>query len=98
MKSVYRPADLEMLKIMGEIRDEMKAMRELMESHLGLQDEPDAPDNYDMSVEGVKSLLLKVCKQGSKFYPSELAVEHGLDYDTVLEAVASLKKEGRVEC
>lgn len=79
--------------VMG-LQDEMKTIRELLESHLDVQDEP---DNYDMSVEDIKKLIAKECKPGQQYYPGDLAFEHGLNYDAVLEAVASLKEEGRVQ-
>ena len=77
-----------------ELWDKMDTTRELLESRLDVQDEP---DNYDMSVEDIKKLIARECKPGQQYYPSDLAFEHGLNYDTVLDAVASLEEEGRVQ-
>ena len=76
------------------LQDEIKTMRELLESRLDVQDEP---DNYDMSVEDIKKLIVKECTLGQQYYPGDLAFEYGLNYNAVLEAVASLKEEGRVQ-
>lgn len=77
-------------KLLESQRDTIK----LLESHLDIQD---VPDNYDMSVEDIKKLLAKECKSGQQYYPSDIALDHGLDYDKVLEAVASLKEEGLIQ-
>ena len=76
------------------LQDEVKTVRELLESRLDKQDEP---DSYDMPVEDIKKLITKECKPGQQYYPGDLAFKHGLNYDTVLEAVASLKEEGHVQ-
>lgn len=91
---VDNKADPRILEALDVLQGEVRVMRELLESHLNIQDEP---DNYDMSVEDIKKLIAKECKLGQQYYPGDLAFEHGLNYDTVLEAVASLKEEGRAQ-
>ena len=72
----------------------MNGIEEVLESHLDVQD---GPDNSDMSVEDIKTLITKECKAGQQYYPGDIAYEHGLDYDRVLEAVTSLKEDGVIQ-
>lgn len=55
------------------------------------------PDNFDMPVDKVKELILKECNLGKKYYPGEIAVDYGINYDTVLKAVDILRSEGHIE-
>lgn len=55
------------------------------------------PDNYDMTAEQVRDLILENYKLGVPFYPSDVADDHGLDYDTVVQAMDMLRKEGRLK-
>ena len=91
---VYPMTNPDVLRTMRELRDEVKTIRQLIESQLTVQDEP---SNADMSVEDVKNLIVKECKRGEEYYPGAFALKHGLYYDTVVEALTSLQKEGRVE-
>ena len=78
-----------------ELLEEQKRLREMVADVIPVSD---VPDNTDMTVDEVKKLIMDVCERGEKYYPAELAVDHGLDYDTVLKAVESLQKTGHVKC
>lgn len=54
------------------------------------------PDNYDMTASQIKDLILEEVGLDKPFYPSDLAMEYGLDLDAVYEAVNILRAEGRV--
>lgn len=92
--NVYHQADPQLLKRLDVLQSKIQDLQETLESYLDVQDEP---DNYDMSVEEVKKLILKECKRGEEYYPGEFSLKHGLDYDTVVEALNSLQKEDCVE-
>ncbi|MYG32488.1 MAG: hypothetical protein F4202_00550 [Cenarchaeum sp. SB0677_bin_16] len=91
---VYHQIDTQVLEMLDGLRDEVQAIRELLESHLDTSDEP---DNSDMSVEEVKELILAEVELDRPFYPSDLAEEYGLDLNATLEAVDMLRKEGRIK-
>ena len=55
------------------------------------------PDNYDMTAEQVRDLIVEKYEVGKPVYPSDVADDHNLDYDTVLEAVELLRKEGQID-
>lgn len=55
------------------------------------------PDNYDMTVEQVRDLIRAKYEPGKSVYPSDIANEHNLDYDTVVEAIDLLWKEHRAK-
>ena len=50
-----------------------------------------------MTAEQVRKLILDNYELGESFYPSDIADKHGLDYDTVLEAIEMLRKERRIK-
>lgn len=79
------------------LREDMNWLKGAVHSIMQKLDEEDAPDNTDMSIDDVKSIILKECKRGEEYYPGEFALKHSLDYNTVVEALTSLQKEGRVE-
>lgn len=56
----------------------------------------DGPDNYDMKAEEIKNLIQEKYDLSKPTYPSDVANDHGLDYNEVLKAVDLLCKEGRV--
>ncbi len=55
------------------------------------------PDNYDMTAKQIKDLILDNYELGKPVYPSDIADDHGLDYDAVLEAIDMLRKEHRIK-
>lgn len=73
------------------------AVREIKKSLETRNADESDPDNYDMPVEQVRELILENYKLGESFYPSDIADKHGLDYDTVLEAIDILRKERRIK-
>ena len=56
----------------------------------------DAPNNYDMTASQIRDLILDKVGLDKPFYPSDLAMDYGLDFDAVLEAVDVLRREGRI--
>ena len=59
--------------------------------------EGQVPDNHDMTQDQIKELILKEVSIGESFYPSDIAIKYGLDFDTVTEVVDRLSSEGRME-
>ena len=57
----------------------------------------DGPDNYDMTAEQIRDLIVANYRLGIPVYPSDIADEHGLDYDATLAAIGMLRKEGRIK-
>ena len=53
-------------------------------------------DNYNMTLSQIQDLILKTVDRDKPFYPSDVAMEHGLDFDKVDEAIDMLRKEGRI--
>ena len=100
------PASMEGSAI-GELRGQMQTLvddmgwvKENMRVILQKLDEGTAgeisPDNYDMTASQIRGLILEKMGPGKPFYPSDLAMEYGLDFDAVLEAVGMLREEGRI--
>ena len=58
--------------------------------------ESNIEDNFSLSIEGVKKIILEDVRPGQVFYPSDVADKHGLDLRTVVEAVNELKEGGQV--
>ena len=56
----------------------------------------DAPNNYDMTASQIRDLILDKVGLDKPFYPSDLAMDYGLDFDAMLEAVDMLRREGRI--
>ena len=50
----------------------------------------------DMTRDQIRELILEEVGVGESFHPSDIAVKHGLDFDTVLEVVDRLRSEGRM--
>lgn len=55
------------------------------------------PDNYSMSPEQAKALIVANYPLGVPVYPSDIAIDNGLEYKTVLAAIDLLRKEGRIK-
>ena len=72
----------------------LEAIQEVLEV---VKADKNSPDNYDMSPEQIKDLILAKYDLSKLTYPSDIAFDHGLDYDAVLKAVELLRKEGRAE-
>ena len=53
-------------------------------------------DNFDLDKESVKKIILKETHVGQIFYPSDIANEHGLDLETVMEVMSELKENKRI--
>lgn len=75
------------------LQNEMKTIRELLESHLVIQDEP---DNYDMTPDQIRDLILEKVQVGVPFYASDIASKYGLDYDAVVTAIEQLRAKGKI--
>lgn len=78
-------------------QEQYDVMKDMVESvrRIAAEHKPKVLENYDMPVNEVKDIILKECSGGT-FYPSDISEKHGVDYDTVAEAVEQLRKEGRV--
>ena len=79
----------DMKKMEGTINDIKKILEAMQEGE-------NVPDNYDMTAEQIRDLILEKYDLSKPTYSSDVAEEHGLDYDEVLKAVDLLRKEGRV--
>lgn len=79
----------DMKKMEGTIND----IKKILEA---MQEDENVPDNYDMTAEQIKNLILEKYDLSKPTYPSDVAEAHGLDYDEVLKAVDLLRKECRV--
>lgn len=73
------------------------AIYKLQKDVEAMRPDESGPDNYDMTAEQVRDLILANYKLGVPFYPSDVADDHGLDYDTVVQAMNMLRKEGRMK-
>lgn len=51
---------------------------------------------YNMTPDEIRDLMVEKIELDKSFYPSDIAMEYGLDYDRVLKAVDILRKEGRI--
>lgn len=61
--------------------------------------EPPSSDRLEMSpeeLEDLKGKIMKMTRPRVRFYPGEIAVELGIEYDAVIEAMYSLEKEGKI--
>ncbi|MBI4895532.1 MAG: winged helix-turn-helix transcriptional regulator [Candidatus Aenigmarchaeota archaeon] len=50
-----------------------------------------------LSAEKARKEIIEFLKENKKAYPSDIADELNIDYDTVLEIVKDLMKEGRIK-
>ena len=53
-------------------------------------------ETYNMTADKIRDLMVEKIKLDKPFYPSDIAIEYGLTYDSVLEAIDILRKEGRI--
>lgn len=53
-------------------------------------------DNFDLDTESVKKIILKEVSVGQIFYPSDIANEHGLDLQTVIQVMNELKETKQI--
>lgn len=51
----------------------------------------------EMPIDDIKKLILDRLDGDKPLYPSDIAMDHNLDYDAVLEAVDMLRREGHIE-
>ena len=95
------------IEVIGELQGQMRVLvedmgwvKENMRTILQKLDEGTAEeastDNYDMTAGQIRDLILEKMDIDKPFYPSDLAMEYGLDFDVVLEAVDILREEGRI--
>ena len=109
--SIQPDLDEQVMQLASEMRELKKDVMILMEkvdwlieSNRAIQkvvvtdtDDEQIPDNFDMTQDQIKELILREVSVGESFYPSDIAVKHGLDFDAVLEVVDRLRSEGRME-
>lgn len=72
------------------IKDAVDSIRRTAAEH-----KPKVLENYDMPVDKVKEIILKEYTKET-FYPSDVSEKHGVDLDTVDEAIKQLREEGHV--
>ena len=53
-------------------------------------------ETYNMTPDEIRNLMVEKVELDKSFYPSDIAMEYGLDYDRVLKAIEILRKEGRI--
>lgn len=51
----------------------------------------------EMSIDDIKKLILDRLDEDKPFYPSDIAMDHNLDYDAVTKAVNMLRREGHIQ-
>ena len=93
------PKSILVMNEIQNLRKDVAQLRDLIRDMAQSQDTPvnsDTPDNYDMTPEQVKEIILEKVGLNRSFYPSDLSMKYGLDFDTVLEAVEILRQEGRI--
>ena len=73
------------------VKDTVDRIRSIAAEH-----KPKVLENYDMPVGEVKDIILGEYTKGEMFYPSDISEKHGVNLDTVDEAVEQLKKEGHI--
>lgn len=54
-------------------------------------------DIRKMSTDEIRKLILGKVGVDKPFFPSDVAFDYDLDYDAVLEAIESLRREGRIK-
>lgn len=81
-------------KEMAELREDIADIKKMLEpSRVG----NDITDNYDMTVEQIRDMILEKYDLLKPVYPSDIADDNGLDYDAVIEAIEMLRRDGRVK-
>ena len=53
-------------------------------------------DNFDLSKNDVKKMILKEISVGDEFYPSDIADKYNLDFQTVMVVIDELKENKQV--
>ena len=95
-----------LLHLMIETRNEVRNlkedvawMRNIIRKNMQNQDilvSNEIPDNYDMTPEQIKEMILEKIGVDKPFYPSDFAIEQGLDFEAVIKAIEMLRQEGRI--
>lgn len=81
---------------MASIKDDMRNLLDKLDDMTGEAHEE--PQNIrEMTTDEIKKLILVEVGVDKPFYPSDVAFDYDLDYDAVLEAVESLRREGRIK-
>ena len=97
MQSIRRLEDF-VSDTMGEVAMMRADIRSLVDKVDNLTRDTDF-EEYDvreMPKDEIKKLILEEMGGGNPFYPSDVAQDHNLHYDAVMEAVEELRKEGRI--
>ena len=83
----------DMLKILNQIkRDQCIMMQKIGDAAT----EEISDETYNMTPDEIRNLMVEKVELDKSFYPSDIAIEYGLDYDKVLKAIDILRKEGRI--
>ena len=53
-------------------------------------------ETHNMTPDEIRDLMVEKVELDKSFYPSDIAIKYGLDYDRVLKAIDILRKEGRI--
>lgn len=81
--------NVELMK--GDIRNIMKKLDDVT------NEDGELRETEKMPVGDIKNLILTEMEVDKPFYPSDVALDHNLDYDDVLEAVELLRREGHIK-
>ena len=85
-----------MSKDMKVLSNDVHATRKLISAHEAAITESSS-DNFTLTNTQIKELVLDETRDGRPFYPSDIAMEHGLDLEAVVTAVEELRDEGKLE-
>ena len=78
------------------MRKDMAIVKHDMRHILNKLGDEEPIDIREIPIDEIKKLILAERGDGKPFYPSDVAFEHHLDYDAVLEAMDVLRKEGLI--
>lgn len=82
-----------MFKILNQIKRDQRIMMQKIDD---ATTEEISDETYNMTPDEIRNLMVEKVELDKSFYPSDIAIEYGLDYDKVLKAIDILRKEGRI--
>ena len=94
-KAVYSTKEYmeDIIQILNKIQENQRVMTQKIDDAT-TEEIPD--ETYNMTSDKIRDLMIEKVELDKPFYPSDIATEHGLDYDRVLETIEMLRKEGRI--
>ena len=79
----------------GRLANDIHAIRKTIGAHEVIE-AISTSNNFNMTQTQVRELILNETSDGKPFYPSDIAMEHGLDLEVVVNAVDNLRNEGKL--